>query len=177
VTVPAANINFDFTLVKYKVPKYYQPLGDVLLLKRKRDAETGTAHMTARRLGALFEGICPSTPNLLAAYGEQVSNIVDAAVDSESKDCSNAIFAAYSGIDGRQLGVVTCSCGSSFPMRFWKVCLTHRFRFSFQLALFHVTNISLSLSYPYYRALQESLSCLKSCNQRYTRSNLTQWRN
>jgi hypothetical protein len=53
ITVAAANINFDFTLVKYEAPKEFQPLRDVLSLKRKEEAESGATHVLARRLGAL----------------------------------------------------------------------------------------------------------------------------
>ncbi|KAI3319528.1 hypothetical protein HD806DRAFT_525510 [Xylariaceae sp. AK1471] len=75
VTVAAANINFDFTLVKYEAPKEYQQLGNLLSSRRKEDAETGKSHITARRLAALFEGVCPDTPKLIAAYGQRVSDI------------------------------------------------------------------------------------------------------
>lgn len=65
VTLAAANINFDFTLVKYEAPKEYQPLGGILSNRRKQEAESGSSHVIVRRLGALFIGVCSSTPNLV----------------------------------------------------------------------------------------------------------------
>lgn len=75
VTVAAAQINFDFTLVKNEAPKEYHALGETLTKKRKDEAEAGGLHITARRLGALLEGLCPPTPNLLKAYGLRISEI------------------------------------------------------------------------------------------------------
>lgn len=86
VTVAAANINFDFTLVKYGAPEEYHPLGAALNANRRSNAETGTTHVTARRLGALFEGVCPPTPNLIKAYGIRVSEISTAATTKKSTD-------------------------------------------------------------------------------------------
>jgi hypothetical protein len=103
VTVAAANINFDFTLVKYEAPKEYQPLGGVLSLRRKRDAESGTAHTTAQRLGALFEGACPTTPHLIAAYGKRVSEIAEAATKTDLKELSKSMFVTYSGVDATSI--------------------------------------------------------------------------
>ncbi|OCL05909.1 hypothetical protein AOQ84DRAFT_224383 [Glonium stellatum] len=99
VTIAAANINFDFTLVKYEAPEEFQPLGEALSSYRRNDAETGKSHVTARRLGALFEGVCPATPNLFKAYGTRVSEISKAANTGSPKCYANSIFAAYSGID------------------------------------------------------------------------------
>ncbi|KAF4625513.1 hypothetical protein G7Y89_g12656 [Cudoniella acicularis] len=75
LTLAAANINFDLTFVKCEEPKEYQELGKVLSQKRKDEAEMGSAHVTARKLGALFEGVCSPTPNLIKAYGLRVSEI------------------------------------------------------------------------------------------------------
>lgn len=109
VTVAAANINFDFTLVKYEAPKEYQPVGGILSAKRKHEAETGRSHITARRLGALFEGVCPSTPNLLAAYGTRVAEISKSATDKASAEFSNSIFSAYAGIDATTIWAAATS--------------------------------------------------------------------
>ncbi|KAI6764149.1 hypothetical protein HG530_007938 [Fusarium avenaceum] len=113
VTVAAANINFDFTLVKFEAPKEYQPLGTVLSAKRKHDAEHGKDHVTARRLYALFEDSCPDTPNLIRAYGERVSYISKLATDSVSKKYSDSIFSAFTGVDGTSIWAAVTSSQSS----------------------------------------------------------------
>ncbi|EMD65184.1 hypothetical protein GGP41_003823 [Bipolaris sorokiniana] len=68
VTVAAANINFNFTLIKCKAPKEYQALRNALSKKHKENAEFGSSRVLARQLGALFDGVCPSAPALLEAY-------------------------------------------------------------------------------------------------------------
>lgn len=76
--------------------------------ERKDDAETGTIHTTARRLGALFEGICPSTPKLVKAYGTRVSEISEAST-TRTKQAKNSIFAAHSGVDGASIWAAATS--------------------------------------------------------------------
>ncbi|ETS80640.1 hypothetical protein PFICI_08169 [Pestalotiopsis fici W106-1] len=109
VTVAAANINFDFCLVKYDAPKEYQPIGALLSTQRKQDAESGSSHVTARRLAALLNGICPDTPNLLKAYGQRVSEISKTASSQESTDFANSMFAPYSGIDATSIWAAATS--------------------------------------------------------------------
>lgn len=108
VTVAAANINFDFTLVKCEAPKEYQGLGNALSAVRKERAETGTAHITARRLGALFEDVCPPTPLLVKAYGSRVSEIAEEAKKKYGKD-TKGIFADHAGIDGTSIWAAATS--------------------------------------------------------------------
>jgi hypothetical protein len=108
VTVAAANINFDFTLVKCEAPKEFQPLGNALSKKRKDEAEVGQPHITARRLGALFEGTCPATPNLIKAYGLRASEIAAYAKEHFAEP-SESIFAEQNGIDGTSIWAAATS--------------------------------------------------------------------
>lgn len=100
-TLTAANLNFDFSIVKCEAPKEYQTLGNALSRYKREAAENGNAHTTARRLGALFDGVCPPTPKLLKAYGIRVSEIAETATKEEKKD--NGIFAAHTGVDGTSI--------------------------------------------------------------------------
>ncbi|KAF4447046.1 hypothetical protein F53441_9345 [Fusarium austroafricanum] len=109
VTVAAANINFDFTLVKYEAPKEFRPIEGFLTTTRKQDAEAGRAHIVARRLGALFDGVCPETPNLIKAYGARVSEISKAATQKESQEYSKSIFASYVGVDATSIWAAATS--------------------------------------------------------------------
>ncbi|KAI9692670.1 MAG: hypothetical protein M1820_009464 [Bogoriella megaspora] len=109
VTVAASNINFDFTLVKYEAPREYHPLGALLSTRRKHDAEFGPLHATARRLGALFEGVCPNTPKLVQAYGTRASEIARVANDKVSSLYADSIFAAHTGIDATSLWAAATS--------------------------------------------------------------------
>ena len=76
-TLALASMKFDFSLVKVEAPVEFNPLGMVLSQRRKAEAEDGSYHRTARRLGALFEQLMPSTPKLLSAYGRRVSEIIN----------------------------------------------------------------------------------------------------
>ncbi|KAF3025520.1 hypothetical protein E8E14_008809 [Neopestalotiopsis sp. 37M] len=112
VTVAAANINFDFALVKLEAPPEYQPLGGILSSVRKKNAETGPVHVTARRLGALFDGICPQAPNLLKAYGHRVSEISAQATKTSGRHTS-WIFPEHTGIDGTSIWAAATSSNAS----------------------------------------------------------------
>ncbi|KAI3533987.1 hypothetical protein CSPX01_12338 [Colletotrichum filicis] len=109
VTVAAANINFDFTLVKYEAPKEYQPLGALLSPKRKENAEFGPSHCTARRLASLFQDVCPETPNLISAYGKRVSEISTRATKRQSTKFANSMFESYAGIDATSIWAAATS--------------------------------------------------------------------
>jgi len=112
VTVAAANLNFDFTLVKYEAPKEYQALGNLLSAKRKDNAELGSSHKLARQLGALFDGICPATPRLLEAYGTRVSEIAKEA-KNVSEPYVKTVFGEYTGIDATSIWAAATSSKSA----------------------------------------------------------------
>jgi hypothetical protein len=127
VTVAAAKINFDFTLVKYEAPKEYQPLGELLSANRKSNAETGTCHIIARRLGALFEGVCPDTPNLIKAYGTRVSEISASCKEKDQSDFSKSMLAAYAGIDGTSIWAAATSSKTSLHVHLLSCMLARLF--------------------------------------------------
>jgi hypothetical protein len=126
VTVAAANINFDFTLVKFEAPKEYQALGGVLSKKRKRNAEYGSSHITARQLGALFEDVCSPTPKLVKAYGTRVSEIARLATES-SLEYSNSLFGTYSGVDGTSIWAAATSSKASLHVHLLSCMLARVF--------------------------------------------------
>ncbi|KAF5646136.1 hypothetical protein F52700_1826 [Fusarium sp. NRRL 52700] len=109
LTLAAANINFDFTLVRCEVPKEFEPLGSALSKTRKENAEGGTAHITARRLGVLFEGILGPTPALVKSYGTRVSEIAQAVQKENPPEIEESIFAAHAGADGTSIWAVATS--------------------------------------------------------------------
>lgn len=109
VTLTAANINFDFCLVKFEAPEEYRPIGELLSASRKKNAEGGSSHVTARRLAALFDGICPDTPNLIRAYGKRVSEISKKVHSQELKDYSTSMFGSYAGVDATSIWAAATS--------------------------------------------------------------------
>ncbi|KXX82410.1 hypothetical protein MMYC01_201361 [Madurella mycetomatis] len=86
LSIAAANFNLDFTLVKLEAPEAFRGVSQSLTQKRREDAEDGTLHRTARKLGALFSGITPMAPDLLNAYGKRVSEICEEAHKANTKN-------------------------------------------------------------------------------------------
>ena len=70
---------------------------------RRSIAEDGTAHRTARRLGALFENILPDTPALFQAYGRRVSEISSISKVNPKGTSSDGPFMSHVGIDGTSI--------------------------------------------------------------------------
>ncbi|ETS85041.1 hypothetical protein PFICI_03066 [Pestalotiopsis fici W106-1] len=120
ITVAAANLNFDFSLVKLEAPAEYKPIGNILTPSRIREAEVGPIHVTARRLGALFEGACPETPNLIKAYGTRASEISKEVSDSDSgrnhgRD-RDWIGNEYGGVDATSIWAAATSSKAALPI-------------------------------------------------------------
>ncbi|KFY32306.1 hypothetical protein V493_00322 [Pseudogymnoascus sp. VKM F-4281 (FW-2241)] len=113
--------NFDFTYKKSEAPVEYKAVGNALSISRRHNAENGSAHRTAMKLSWLFEQIIPNTPELLKAYGQRVSDIlqtpginpVGSTADGPFRDfvgadCTYLWAAATSGIPA--LGVHLLAC-------------------------------------------------------------------
>jgi len=116
-TAAAANFRFDFTLIKYEAPKEYQPLGQYLPSRLKEDAEHGKMHVTAQRLGALFDEVCPATPHLVKAYGTRVSAIAESVQHATSKLQRDSIFSAFSGTDGASIWAAATSSTAALQVQ------------------------------------------------------------
>jgi hypothetical protein len=117
VTLAAANINFDFSLMKVEVPTEFQPIGTSLSEKRRMDAEIGTPHRTARILGALFEDVIPPTPQLVRAYGSRVSEIIRDAEKKTSTGMANSLFKGYMGAVGTSIWAAATSGTSALHVQ------------------------------------------------------------
>ncbi|KAI4862401.1 hypothetical protein F4820DRAFT_450971 [Hypoxylon rubiginosum] len=109
ITVAAANFNFDFSIVKYEAPKEFHPVGKLLSAKRKYEAEDGSCHIIARRLAALFAGVCPKCPELIKAYGQRASEIAGEATSKESKEHFDSVFSQYTGVDATSMWAAATS--------------------------------------------------------------------
>ena len=109
-TQALANINFDFALVKIPPPKEFHDLGLSLTPTRRQKAEEGALHLTARRLGAIFESILPKTPTLIKSYGQRASEIAKSttgldrpSLDKGSKVFGTDMLAGQVGVDGASI--------------------------------------------------------------------------
>lgn len=117
VTMAAAQINFDFSIIRREAPKEYLDLGENLSEQRRHEAETGKIHQTARRLGALFQGVCPAVPNLVKAYGTRVSEISRAFKSEAAVEVDIPAFAEYLGVDARSIWAAATSSTAAIQVQ------------------------------------------------------------
>lgn len=94
-----ANLNIDFTLAKLEAPTEFRGLGNSLSLWRRTVAETGAAHRTARKLGALFEETATIPDSLYAAYGLRVSEISASEAINPQDRHRYGLFEGHVGAD------------------------------------------------------------------------------
>ncbi|KAJ5785187.1 uncharacterized protein N7503_010399 [Penicillium pulvis] len=108
-TVALANLNFDFTLIKVDAPHEFAGVGSQLSSNRRNDAETGSSHVLARKLGALFRDIIPPTPELVKAYGTRASAIFDTTTAHTKESPMYGVFATTVGADGKSMWAAATS--------------------------------------------------------------------
>lgn len=109
ITVAAANFNFDFSLMKVEAPKEFHGVRDALSQHRRSEAEDGKPHVTARRLGALFEALVPPIPHLITAYGKRVSYICSQLTEELPRQEKTGIFTTQAGPDGTNIWAAATS--------------------------------------------------------------------
>ncbi|KAE8450728.1 hypothetical protein EG329_005641 [Mollisiaceae sp. DMI_Dod_QoI] len=108
-TVALASLNFDFSLVKVEAPSEYKELGISLSQQRSKEAENGIAHITARKLGALFADVAPKAPNLIKAYGLRASEIAKSPTFNPRGARNDGIFMDQIGADGTSIWAAATS--------------------------------------------------------------------
>ena len=115
-TLALANINFDFSLFRVDAPLEFRALGANLSANRRQEAETGTPHRTARKLGALFEGVLPHVPELARAYGRRVSEISSYQLYNPRDNGEGGPFTAHMGADGTAIWAAATSGPGAIPV-------------------------------------------------------------
>ncbi|KAF2686429.1 hypothetical protein K458DRAFT_441932 [Lentithecium fluviatile CBS 122367] len=118
LTVAAANFNINFSLMKVEAPKEFHGLRDALSRIRRRDAEEGLPHITARTLGALFESVIPPIPHLTTAYGKRVSEISQHLEEASQHYLPTGLFADRAGPDGTSIWAAATSGQSAIAVHF-----------------------------------------------------------
>jgi hypothetical protein len=104
-----ANLNLDFAMVRLEAPIEFQGLGTSLSKRRRQQAEEGSVHMTARRLGALFADDLPAIPNLTRAYGLRASEIAENPSFNPIGNPADGPLANHVGADGTSIWVAATS--------------------------------------------------------------------
>ncbi|KAH8724881.1 hypothetical protein GQ44DRAFT_682358 [Phaeosphaeriaceae sp. PMI808] len=115
-TLALAQINFDFSLVRFDAPASFHGVGNLLSRKRKVSAESGSSHVTARKLGALFEQLLPNTPLLIDRYGSRASEIALMSKDGEATNPLHSMFAEQAGIDATSIWAAATSGTASIAV-------------------------------------------------------------
>ncbi|KAK4145045.1 uncharacterized protein C8A04DRAFT_36175 [Dichotomopilus funicola] len=111
-TLALANLHFEVNLFTKRVnpPAEYEGVGRHLAKSRLEEAQNGTPHSTARKLGLLFKHILPSTPNLIKAYGTRASEISKSAkANTNGDDSSYGPFVSRIGADATTLWAAATS--------------------------------------------------------------------
>jgi hypothetical protein len=115
-TAAIANFSFDFSLMKVEAPVEFHDLGRGLSDQRRTAAENGTPHMAARKLGALFKDIPPSTPQLVKAYGTRASEVAGLQAVNWQGDQSSSLFSIHAGVDGTSVWAAATSGPEALPI-------------------------------------------------------------
>jgi hypothetical protein len=105
-----------FFVVKQEPPNKYRGLGNSLSTRRNREAETGQSHVTASKLGALFDGVIPSTPDLIRAYGSRCSEIASSQTFNPPGTQKHGLFANQVGTDGTTIWAAATSGPSAIAV-------------------------------------------------------------
>ncbi|EGU83042.1 hypothetical protein FOPG_16051 [Fusarium oxysporum f. sp. conglutinans race 2 54008] len=111
-----ATLNVDFSVIKLQAPAEYKPLGNELTPSRRSAAEDGMPHVTARKLGALFQDWVPPVPDLVKAYGRRAVEIAQCRSVNPKASKSDGIFADHIGIDGTSIWAAATSGPHAIPV-------------------------------------------------------------
>jgi hypothetical protein len=177
ITLAAASINFDFSRFKVEAPASYHPLGKALSPKRCDDAEFGTPHATARRLGALFEKILPQTPTLMSAYGTRVSEI-SALLDGVTREIAvGSLFAAQTGPDGTTIWAAATSGAGAIAVHLLACMLAQAWSASEAISIWVelVEGRKLEIAEAFDRDSISDYSTLAATRSEITRAQLADW--
>lgn len=180
VTVAAANLNFDFTLFKVEAPKEYSGVNDSLTEFRRENAENGALHRTARKLGALFDGIPPRVEHLLAAYGNRVSEICQKAKITPQDRERHGIFAQYCGTDSSSLWAAATSGTNAIAIHLLACILAEAFTGSQSVALWYqlIERRKAEIEATTKDATSiEDMAKAFACKQEFSRDELASWDN
>ncbi|MCJ1400580.1 hypothetical protein MMC11_003786 [Xylographa trunciseda] len=135
-SISLLNLNLDFSLIKVEAPTEYTGLGSALSRHRRSNAEEGSLHQTARRLGALFEEIIPQTPNLIKAYGQRVSEISANPKINPHGSTQDGVFASHVGADGTSIWSAATSGTHAIAMHLLACMLARLFERNQAVAIF-----------------------------------------
>ena len=92
-----------------EAPKEFDGVASALSSVRREKAENGTPHITARKLGALFQALLPATPSLSKAYGQRASEISQVSSLSTEARKQYGAFSGHAGSDATTIWAAATS--------------------------------------------------------------------
>lgn len=116
VLAALVNAKFDFSIVKIEAPVEFQGVGQAISATRRNVAENGLTHITAMKLGALFEQIIPETPALVRAYGTRASDIMKSPVANPTKAGKFGFLQEHIGADATSLWAAATSSSEAIAV-------------------------------------------------------------
>jgi hypothetical protein len=177
-SLSAAALNFDFTLVKVAPPKEYEGLGQCLSVRRKAEAEDGSLHTVARKLGALFAGEVPAVPNLISAYGKRASEISLNPKANPACSRTYSVFADHVGADATSLWAAATSGRSTITIHLLGCMLARIWSSAEAISIW--TEIVVSRKHQLQKRLENDefqMSDATSARIEITRDQLATWDN
>ncbi|KAJ6779527.1 hypothetical protein PWT90_07848 [Aphanocladium album] len=93
--------NYDYSMIKFPPPVEFEELGRSLSSGRRKMAEDGSLHTTARRLAAIFGPLLPQTPTVISKYGLRASEIAKASTGNLPDGIG--FLSRHAGIDGTSI--------------------------------------------------------------------------
>ncbi|KAJ2986758.1 hypothetical protein NUW58_g4875 [Xylaria curta] len=178
LTVAAANFNLDFSLMKVEAPKEFHGVRDALSSYRRDKAEEGQPHITARKLGALFEALVPPIPNLIQAYGIRASAISSRS-GVETKNSSIGLFAAQAGIDGTNIWAAATSGRGALAVHLLACMLARIWKSHEAISLWVelVDRRKQEISDTYNNGNATEIAAIMASQQTFSRQQLAHWDN
>lgn len=115
-TVALANFGFDFSIIRMEAAPEYRDIGKHLSKRRRREAEEGRIHVTARKLGALFVDSIPNVPNLERVYGLRATEVMQNPQVNPTGGAMHGAMARHVGLDATTLWAAATSGRGAIPV-------------------------------------------------------------
>ncbi|KAL1597946.1 hypothetical protein SLS60_008434 [Paraconiothyrium brasiliense] len=177
VTVAAANFNINFSLMKVDAPKEFHGLRDALSRNRRREAEEGVSHITARTLAALFESVIPSIPRLTETYGKRVSEICQQLEGASLRSLNLGLFADRAGADGTSIWAAATSGQGAIAMHLLACMLARIWKPTEAISLWVelVERRKEKIHEAYNATNATGIAAIMAAQQLFTREQLSAW--
>ncbi|RMJ15069.1 hypothetical protein CDV36_005253 [Fusarium kuroshium] len=180
-SLAAANLNLDFTLIRLEAPKEFKGIDQSLSDVRRENAERGALHRTARKLGALFDGVPPPAEHLLSAYGKRVSEICGRKNIDPKERTRHGIFSQFVGPDSTSLWAAATSGTNAIAIHLLATMIAGLFNSAQSIALWlqliEKRKSEIESTIDKERDIVKAMAMALATQQEFTRDELAAWDN